>query len=70
MLGFTKTIKSIDGKNIEIKRNEITPDGFIIKKKGMGLKKNILFNGDLLINIKVDVLSLTKKQIEQLSSVL
>lgn len=69
LLGFEKTYKTIDGNEVKVKADELTPHGkaFIFKGKGMPHHKNNNIHGDyaVVINYKLPN-KLTKEQKKKL----
>uniref|UniRef100_A0A6A7G9L2 Chaperone DnaJ n=1 Tax=Hirondellea gigas TaxID=1518452 RepID=A0A6A7G9L2_9CRUS len=72
LVGFTMTIQQLDGRDIILKRDEITKPDEIVKIKGEGMPHHDYASstGDLFVHFKVDfpksLTSSQKQQVEQL----
>jgi DnaJ-class molecular chaperone len=71
LLGFSKTIKSLDGRNVAIEGKTITPPfhSVIITGEGMPIKGTSRF-GDMHVTIKVKLPELSSEESKELASIL
>ena len=72
LLGFSKAILHLDGRNVAIERNEVTQpmQTIIIKGEGMPIRDSRGEFGDLHVTLKVKLNKMSKEKIAELDKIL
>lgn len=72
MLGFTRTLKHVSGKEITIERSEVTQpfQTILLRGQGMPIRGQDNRYGALHVTCKVKLPQLTNKELEEFSAIL